>query len=32
LPDFKFTPFDEAMDITAKWFLENYDVPGAIRK
>jgi len=25
LPDFKFTPFDEAMDITAKWFMENYE-------
>lgn len=32
LPDFKFTPFEEAMDITAQWFMENYDRPGAVRK
>lgn len=25
LPGFKFTPFEEAMDITVKWFLENYE-------
>eukprot|EP00227_Mantoniella_beaufortii_P007459 CAMPEP_0197591758 /NCGR_PEP_ID=MMETSP1326-20131121/13895_1 /TAXON_ID=1155430 /ORGANISM="Genus nov. species nov., Strain RCC2288" /LENGTH=318 /DNA_ID=CAMNT_0043157313 /DNA_START=137 /DNA_END=1093 /DNA_ORIENTATION=+ len=25
LPDFKFTPFEEAMDITVKWFMENYE-------
>ena len=31
LPDFKFTPFEEAMDTTVKWFMENYDVPGAVR-
>jgi GDP-L-fucose synthase len=31
LPDFKFTPFDEAMDITVKWFLENYET-GGVRK
>ena len=23
-PDFKFTPFKEAMQITADWFQENY--------
>ncbi len=32
LPDFKFTPFDEAMATTVKWFMENYDTPGAVRK
>jgi len=32
LPDFKFTPFNEAMDTTVKWFMENYDKPGAVRK
>ena len=31
LPDFKFTPFEEAMDITVKWFLENYET-GGVRK
>lgn len=25
LPDFKFTPFEEAMDITVKWFMENFE-------
>ncbi|KNC97098.1 uncharacterized protein SPPG_07492 [Spizellomyces punctatus DAOM BR117] len=25
LPDFKFTPFHEALSFTAKWFVENYD-------
>ncbi|KXS13290.1 GDP-keto-6-deoxymannnose 3,5-epimerase/4-reductase [Gonapodya prolifera JEL478] len=25
LPDFKFTPFDQAMEETVKWFLENYE-------
>ncbi|KAM0753408.1 GDP-L-fucose synthase [Meredithblackwellia eburnea MCA 4105] len=25
LPDFKFTPFEEALDESVKWFLENYD-------
>jgi len=24
-PDFKFTPFKEAVEITAKWFEENYE-------
>uniref|UniRef100_A0A7S1EKW8 NAD-dependent epimerase/dehydratase domain-containing protein n=3 Tax=Hemiselmis andersenii TaxID=464988 RepID=A0A7S1EKW8_HEMAN len=24
-PDFKFTPFSEAMQITCKWFEDNYD-------
>ncbi|EAU83911.2 GDP-L-fucose synthetase [Coprinopsis cinerea okayama7 len=23
--DFEFTPFQQALDLTAKWFLENYD-------
>ncbi|CEF99874.1 NAD-dependent epimerase/dehydratase [Ostreococcus tauri] len=32
LPDFKFTPFDEAMATTVEWFMANYDVPGAVRK
>ena len=32
LPDFQFTPFEEAMDTTVKWFMENYDVEGAVRK
>ena len=32
LPDFKFTPFEEAMDATVKWFMENYDVEGVVRK
>jgi GDP-L-fucose synthase len=32
LPDFKFTPFDEAMATTVKWFMDNYDTPGAVRK
>jgi len=31
-PDFKFTPFNEAIDTTVKWFLENYDKEGGIRK
>ena len=31
LPDFKFTPFEEAMDITVKWFMENYE-NGTLRK
>ena len=25
LPDFKFTPIEEAIDITVKWFLANQD-------
>lgn len=25
LPDFKFTPLEEAINVTVKWFLENYD-------
>ena len=24
-PDFKFTPFREAVDKTCKWFEENYE-------
>jgi GDP-L-fucose synthase len=31
LPDFEFTPFEEAMDITVKWFVENYE-KGTVRK
>jgi len=31
LPDFQFTPFEEAMDITVKWFMENYE-NGTLRK
>jgi GDP-L-fucose synthase len=31
-PDFKFTPFNEAIETTVKWFLENYDKEGGIRK
>ena len=23
--DFQFTPFDQALDETVKWFLQNYD-------
>ena len=26
LPDFKFTPFEVAMDDTCKWFQENFDM------
>jgi GDP-L-fucose synthase len=25
LPDFKFTPFEEALQASATWFKENYD-------
>jgi len=25
LPDFKFTPFQEGVDKSVKWFVENYD-------
>ena len=25
LPDFQFTPFQEGVDISAKWFIENFD-------
>ena len=25
LPDFKFTPFKEAVQSTCKWFIDNYD-------
>jgi len=25
LPDFKFTPFQEGVDISVKWFIENYE-------
>ena len=25
LPDFKFTPFEEAVQITCKWFVDNYE-------
>jgi len=25
LPDFKFTPFTEAIHHSVKWFIENYD-------
>jgi GDP-L-fucose synthase len=31
LPDFKFTPFEQAMEITVKWFMENYE-KGTLRK
>ena len=31
LPDFKFTPFEEAMDMTVKWFVENYET-NSLRK
>ena len=31
-PDFKFTPFNKAIEMTVKWFLENYDKEGGIRK
>ena len=23
-PDFKFTPLEEGIELTAKWFIENY--------
>ena len=26
LPDFKFTPIEEAIEDTVKWFNENYDI------
>ena len=26
LPDFKFTPINEAIETTVKWFNDNYDV------
>ena len=25
LPDFQFTPFEEALQESMKWFLENYE-------
>ena len=25
LPDFQFTPFDQAVRTTCQWFLDNYD-------
>lgn len=25
VPDFQFTPFDEALESSVKWFVENYD-------
>ena len=31
-PDFKFTPFNKGIDTTVKWFMENYDKEGGIRK
>ena len=31
-PDFKFTPFNKAIETTVKWFLENYNKEGGIRK
>lgn len=31
LPDFKFTPFKQAMKESVDWFVENYDTPGAVR-
>jgi GDP-L-fucose synthase len=32
LPDFKFTPFEDAMKETVEWFTENYATPGRVRK
>ena len=26
LPDFKFTPFDEAVQRTCQWFRDNYEI------
>ena len=26
LPDFEFTPFEEALDTSVKWFMDNYDL------
>ena len=31
LPDFHFTPFEEALAVTVQWFVENYDKSEAIR-
>lgn len=31
LPDFKFTPFREAMRESVQWFVDNVDKPGAVR-
>ena len=31
LPDFHFTPFEEALAVTVQWFVENYEKPEAIR-
>lgn len=31
LPDFKFTPFKEAMRESVHWFVENVDKPGVVR-
>jgi GDP-L-fucose synthase len=31
LPDFKFTPFKEAMRESVQWFVENAGTPGAVR-
>jgi hypothetical protein len=25
IPDFKFTPFEEALDSSVQWFVQNYD-------
>jgi len=31
LPDFKFTPFKQAMKESVEWFVENYKTPGMVR-
>jgi len=31
-PGFTFTPFKQGITETVKWFLENYDIPGKVRK
>jgi GDP-L-fucose synthase len=31
LSDFKYTPFNEALEKTISWFMDNYEKPGVVR-